>query len=223
MWVIGAYKDARGVERVDPHSAFGFPLAGRYAGHALILSSPNVPLEFSFGVVPLRRFEMRGELSSDSASGPGSPCTRRRLRDGPALRPGAGLHRNLQSERRAGGERNVRVRGISGNGERETVGPAGRFGAPGQAGSASRRECRCPARRHGAPAFGSTCRRGPAHRCPQRDAGRFAYRRLTSVARDPRGRIAGVRLSLPTGTLLPARVRAYVIVDAFPVGEAVLR
>jgi hypothetical protein len=72
LWVIGAYRDAQGVERVDPHSAFGFPLAGRYVRQSLILASPGVPLEFSFGVVPLRRLELRGDLRPGLSFRPGA-------------------------------------------------------------------------------------------------------------------------------------------------------
>ena len=48
------------------------------------------------------------------------------------------------------------------------------------------------------------------------------YRGQTSVSVDGRGRILGVRLRLAAGTRLPQRLRAYVIVDAFPLGSRVL-
>ena len=35
-------------------------------------------------------------------------------------------------------------------------------------------------------------------------------------AADARGNLIGARLTLPAGTQLPARLRAYVIADAFP-------
>jgi hypothetical protein len=36
------------------------------------------------------------------------------------------------------------------------------------------------------------------------------------------GAIAGVGLTIPPGTRLPRRIRAYVIVDAFPIGQTLL-
>jgi hypothetical protein len=42
------------------------------------------------------------------------------------------------------------------------------------------------------------------------------YRELTEPVLDPGGDISGVRLRLPAGTALPERLRAYLIVDAFP-------
>ena len=48
------------------------------------------------------------------------------------------------------------------------------------------------------------------------------YQTDTSVVGDPEGRITGVRLTIPAGTQLPARIRAYVIVDGFPLSQMVL-
>jgi hypothetical protein len=48
------------------------------------------------------------------------------------------------------------------------------------------------------------------------------YQTNTSPLTDSAGRITGVRLSIPAATPLPARIRAYVIVDGFPLGETVL-
>ena len=42
------------------------------------------------------------------------------------------------------------------------------------------------------------------------------YRKALSTRTDRRGNLAQVRLRLPAGTALPARVRAYVIADVFP-------
>jgi hypothetical protein len=48
------------------------------------------------------------------------------------------------------------------------------------------------------------------------------YHALRSESVDRSGRITAVRLALPAGLRLPAHVRAYVLVDAFPLGSRVL-
>jgi hypothetical protein len=45
------------------------------------------------------------------------------------------------------------------------------------------------------------------------------YRPETSVSTNAAGDIVGVHLTLPAGTRLPDHVRAYVIVDAFPISR----
>ena len=42
------------------------------------------------------------------------------------------------------------------------------------------------------------------------------YKRALSTRSDTRGNLQRVRLRLPVGTILPARVRAYVVADVFP-------
>lgn len=223
MWVIGAYKDARGAERVDPRSAFGFPLAGRYADHALILSSPNVPLEFSFGLVPLRRFEMRGNLGPDLSFQPGVSLYAETVcatvpNYGPELtftgicNPSgvlaasgtflSGAYRGTASLRPSG----LRVGSV-------------RLVAPttSQAGSVDARlvgKGLPAADRHVAAVLLTDSTSGTPVT--------MDYRAETAVSTDARGRITGVKLTIPPAMVLPARVRAYVIVDAFPVGNALL-
>jgi hypothetical protein len=45
------------------------------------------------------------------------------------------------------------------------------------------------------------------------------YRKLLSLALSRRGGIREVRLRIPAGTELPARIKAYVIADVFPLAE----
>ena len=46
----------------DRRGAFAFPLAGRYRDDSVIVSQRGLNLTFSFGDVPLRRFELRMQL-----------------------------------------------------------------------------------------------------------------------------------------------------------------
>ena len=65
MWVVTARRDRRGVPVADPQGTLAFPLAGRYKGDSVILSARDVNLTFTFGDVPLRLFEFRGQLGRD--------------------------------------------------------------------------------------------------------------------------------------------------------------
>ena len=49
------------------------------------------------------------------------------------------------------------------------------------------------------------------------------YRSNTSFRRDRKGRIHVIHVRIPRGTRLPSAVRAYVIVDAFPIAQRRLR
>jgi hypothetical protein len=48
------------------------------------------------------------------------------------------------------------------------------------------------------------------------------YHALTSTSVNAQRRLTAVHLKLPAGTPLPARLRVYVMLDAFPLGERVL-
>lgn len=65
LWVIGARRTASGVPVPDRRAGFAFPLRGRYRGDSLLLSQKNLRLTFSFGDVPMRRFDVRMQLDSD--------------------------------------------------------------------------------------------------------------------------------------------------------------
>ena len=72
LWVIGGKPGADGSEVADPKAGFGFPIAGRYRGGDFILSRRDLNLTFSFGEVPARRFELRGRLGPDLRVEPGA-------------------------------------------------------------------------------------------------------------------------------------------------------
>jgi outer membrane protein assembly factor BamB len=217
LWVIGAYKDARGVERVDPHSAFAFPLSGHYTGRSLALSSPKVALEFSFGLVPLRRFYIRGELGRDLSFRPGVSTYAETVcktvpNYGPELTftgicnpSGILAASGTLLSRRYTGNVNVRPVGVRVRSLRLT---------PPGPGAAGRLDATLTA-----PVLPSAARHVAAILLTDASTGTpitLDYRAHTSVDVDRRGRIAAVRLTLPAGMRL-AGVRAYVILDAFPV------
>ncbi len=220
LWVIGAVKDRHGIERVAPHSAFGFPIAGHYVGRSLILTSPNVPLTFSFGVVPLRQFELRGTLGPDLS-----------------FRPGAALYANTVCKTVPNYGAELLFTGICNpNG---VLAASGTFLSRAYRGNASVR----PAGVHVSSIRLIAPKPGKAGSVDATLAGRSRpsaahhvaallltdaatgqpvavdYRSNTSLSRDARGRITAFHLTLPAATTLPARIRVYAILDAFPLAQ----
>src|SRR5207248_2344063 len=72
LWFAGARQDQNGKWVADPKTTLSFPLAGRYKNDFLLLSGSNLTLTFSFGDVPLQRFDMRAQLGSDMRVRPGA-------------------------------------------------------------------------------------------------------------------------------------------------------
>ncbi len=72
LFVRGALSDAEGVLRTDPASPFAFSLHGRYEGNSVSVVARGVDLPFSFGDVPMDRFELRFQLDGDLRSSPGA-------------------------------------------------------------------------------------------------------------------------------------------------------
>ena len=74
--VVGALEAAKGERAAlggqhqagnvaDRRGAFAFPLQGRYRDDSLLLSQRGLSLTFSFGDVPLRRFDLRMQMGAD--------------------------------------------------------------------------------------------------------------------------------------------------------------
>jgi outer membrane protein assembly factor BamB len=221
MWVIGAFKDARGVERVDPASAFGFPLVGRYQGSSIILSSPNARLQFSFGPVPLQRFELRGRLDPSLAIGPGASLFAQTIC---AQVPNYGAELTFTGICNPSGVLAASGTFISGayHGS-ATSRPAGVTAGPiairhptatvAGAAAAALRGPRLPlASAHVASILLTDASTGTP--VP------IDYRHETSLQTDRAGRIVGVDVTIAPGTALPARIRATVLLDAFPLAQA---
>jgi outer membrane protein assembly factor BamB len=223
LWVIGARRGAGGREVVDPSSDFAFPLAGRYQGNSVILSSPNVALQFSFGAVPLRRFQLRGELypdlrfAADANVYAETVCARVPIYGSELTFTGICNPSGVLAT--SGTFLSAAYRG------RASVRPvdlrAGRVSlVPPTATIAGRAAVRLDgtrlpaAARHVAAILLTDARTGTPVA--------LDYRTDTTLETNSAGRITGVRLAIPPGTQLPSDVRAYVIVDAFPISQALL-
>ena len=223
LWVVGALKAGHGRELVNPARSFAFPLAGRYQGNSVILSSPKVSLQFSFGGVPLRRFELRGQINRNLS-----------------FNPDANLYAETVCATVPSYGPELLFTGICNpNG---VLAASGTFASTAYHGPASRRPAgvragrvtvvRSTATTDGSAQVALTGTRLPtaAHHVAAillTDARSGApvainYQTSTSLITNRMGRITEVRLAIPAGTRLPQRIRAYVIVDAFPVGQTAL-
>jgi hypothetical protein len=226
LWVTGARRDRRGLLVADPKGGFGFPLAGRYRGDSVILSARDVKLTFSFGAVPLHRVEFRGRLGRDlrmrgpslysevrcdrvPVYGPALIAIGLCNRDNVLVATGTYLTRRYDPRGGAGRRpRGLRVTRLTL--ERPT---AGRDGSA-VARLAVRGAARYRAARHAAAVLLVDAASGAPVPLDYYDG--------TRTMADGRGNLREVRLTIPPGTFLPERVRAYVIADAFPLTERTL-
>jgi outer membrane protein assembly factor BamB len=224
MWVVTGRRDARGREVVDPRGRLAFPLAGRYRRDALVLGARRVGLTFSFGEVPLRRFELRGQLGSDGR-----------------MRPGASLYGEVTCADvpvYGGALRFIGLCDESGTLATSGTFLTGRYASAGGA-NVRPRGLRVPWLGLSRP---TATRPGRlVARLVRRPGTRYDVRRhllslllvdrrtgmpvagdLRTARTTPTRRGAVVSLALPAGTAVPARVRAYVVADVFPLLVRVL-
>jgi outer membrane protein assembly factor BamB len=226
VWVIGARRDRSGLLRPDPNGNFQFPLSGTYRRNALALGSQDLSLQFSFGSVPLRLFDVRGQMAPDLA-----------------MRPGAGIYSETNCADVPNYSAQLRIAGVCN--AQDTLAASGTLltGAYGSH-AANRRPSgvrlaslqltppgpnapgtavatlalahgkRYPASKH----VGSILLIGPGGEVVPID-----YRSATSPLTDAKGDLRGIRLTIPAGTQLPSSVRAYAILDVFPVGSRALQ
>jgi hypothetical protein len=226
LWVIGGRRDRNGVLRPDPNGNFQFPLSGTYRRTALALGSQDLSLQFSFGSVPLRLFDVRGQMAPDLA-----------------MRPGAGIYSETNCADVPNYSAQLRIAGVCN--AQDTLAASGTLltgaygshaanhrpsgvrltslqltppgpNAPGTALAtlALAHGKRYPASKH----VGSILLTGPGGEVVPLD-----YRSATSPVTDARGNLRGIRLTIPAGTQFPSSVRAYAILDVFPLGSRFLR
>jgi outer membrane protein assembly factor BamB len=225
LWVVGARRDRHGLLRPDPNGNFQFPLSGVYRRDALELGSQELSLQFSFGSVPLRLFDLRGQMSPDLA-----------------MRPGTGIYSETSCADVPNYSAQLRIAGVCN--AQDTLAASGTLltGAYGSH-AANRRPAgvqlaslqltrpgssaagaavatlalgrgkRYPASKH----VGSILLTGPGGEVVPLD-----YRNATSPVTDARGDLRAIQLTIPAGTQLPSPVRAYAILDVFPLGSRVL-
>jgi hypothetical protein len=72
VWFVGAKRDAEGEIVADPSARFAFPVHGQQRGGTFEFNASGVNLWFTFGPVPLQRFDLRGTFGPDGQVEPTS-------------------------------------------------------------------------------------------------------------------------------------------------------
>ncbi|MCB0900815.1 MAG: PQQ-binding-like beta-propeller repeat protein [Actinobacteria bacterium] len=72
VWFVGAKRDDKGVIVADPTSLFAFPVAGQQREGTFLFNASGVNLWFTFGPVPLQRFDLRGTFDDKGEVKPDS-------------------------------------------------------------------------------------------------------------------------------------------------------
>jgi hypothetical protein len=220
LWATGAVPGPGGVPIADPKTTLVFPLAGRYRNDTLLLSVSGVTLTFSFGAVPLQRFDVRAQLD-------------RSLR----VLPGANIYAQAQCLNIPNYGAATFLTGVCN--QQGILAAAGTFitDAYPAAGTANRRPpgvavgslslTQPTPFSDGALTATLALAPGASYRASSHRIGLLLVDEQTgqplgldytnqATSADAAGNIASVRLTIPHGTTMPARVRAYVIADAFP-------
>ena len=221
LWVIGGKRGADGTEVADPGAAFGFPIAGRTKGDAFILSRRDLNLTFSFGEVPTRRFELRGSLEPDGRVRPGANLYAEvfcpdvpnygpqlfaiGLCNSGGILPVGGTYLTERYDARGGASRRPAGLGV---GEVRLQRPT-----DSSDGEATAQLTLAPGARYAAADHVLSIVLADAETA---EPVTVDYVKATTVDTDGSGNAARVRLALPRGTEVPARVTAYVVADAFP-------
>ena len=65
VWFVGAKRDGQGRIVADPSALFAFPVAGEQRDGTFLFNASGVNLWFTFGPVPLQRFDLRGTFDAD--------------------------------------------------------------------------------------------------------------------------------------------------------------
>jgi hypothetical protein len=233
LWAVGAKKAPGGGVVVDPKSDFTLPLAGEYFGNNFSLADQNFNMAITGIPIPFNRFELRGALGQDGKVQPGaSVYADAQALSIPTFGPylvAAGLANNMYEKLLVDGTYVTRAYLPSG---KDVVAanrhPAGidvtklNFTAPeaGKDGEVTAR-------------FGF--RSGVQYLVSDHNVGILLvdadqttpvfldYHALLSTTADKLGNLVTVTLKLPAGTQLPAHLRAYVMLDVFPVGVKDIR
>ncbi|HEY1591770.1 MAG TPA: PQQ-binding-like beta-propeller repeat protein [Solirubrobacteraceae bacterium] len=224
LWAVGARPGPNGAQQVDPHTTLTFPLAGGYEHDSLLLQSHNTTLTFSFGPVPAQRLVVRAQLSRSLVARPGADIYAEvSCPDVPfygPLLPTLRLCNNqdklvsngtfVTSAYGSRGTANQRPRGLGVAGvtlQRPTAVAAGSAVAT----LVLARGAHYPAANHLVSVVLTDAATGAA-------VGLNYSANVKNVA-DGHGDIERAELTIPAGTSLPAKVRAYVVADVFPLGQ----
>lgn len=224
LWVVGGRRGAKGRLVADPKAGFAFPLAGRMRGDEFLLRRDGVTLQFSFGDVPLRRFELRGSLTKDLDTRAGSALYAEvTCNDVPNYGPllaltgicnqsgtlavGGTFLTHRYDRRGAAATRPAGVTAREVTVQRPTAFAAGSASVT-LGGTAA-------AHYRAADHLVSVLLSDPATGDPVG----IDYQALTTTRTDGAGNITGATVRIPAGTVVPPKVVATVMTDAFPLAS----
>ena len=224
VWVVEGRRNRRGLTVANPRGNFAFPLVGTYKRDFVMLNASQVNLQFSFGPVPVRSLDFRGQLG----------------RAGHFL-PGASIYGQVSCASVPNYGAYLYVAGVCN--PSDTLAASGTFLSDryDARGGASRRPAGVSAGRVALQPPTATedgfavarLRLAPGARYPaRRHLGSILlidrrtakpvsldYQANTTNLRDRRGNIRAIRLRIPAATLLPADIEAWVIADVFPLAR----
>ena len=221
LWAQSTKRGRGGRLVADRRGAFSFPLQGRYRDDSLLLSQRGLSLTFSFGDVPMRRFDLRMQLGADRRARGASLYAEVFCPEvpnyGPALIAIGLCNRDLK---------------LPASGTfitRPYRGPANRRprrAAPRRSRARAARRPERPARSAARAARATSRRASIPRRCCSPTPTAATWSRSTT-ARPPRSASATATSpwcgsALPAGTELPARLRVHVIADVFPLAARTL-
>lgn len=214
LWAVSTKRGPGAATVADRNGAFSFPLQGRYRHDSLLLAQRGLSLTFSFGDVPMRRFDLRMQLGRDMRARGASLYAEVFCPEVPVYGPALiaiGLCNRDRKLPASGtfitgpyrGPANKRPAGVSVEGLRLRRPSASRAGRA----VARLSGRRLAARGHSAAILLTDAVSG--------DVVSLDYKKALSLEMEG-GAIRAVSLALPAGFELPTRVKAYVIADVFP-------
>jgi outer membrane protein assembly factor BamB len=226
VWSIGAVRNENGELVPDPATEFTYPLSGRFMNDFFTMENKGVVFDVSNVRIPFNLFQLRGQFGSDLSVRPGASVY---AEVSPFSDPYYGPLLIL------GGLVNKNAKLVAG----------GTFMAEKYSGMANKRPdgVTVTALNYSKPALlkkgyvkaAINIEKGfswnPDEHIPaiilvdadRLEALSFDYRKLLTYSKDSSGNLAGIRLDIPAGTKLPARLTAYVMLDVFPLLRMELR
>ena len=225
LWAVGAKRNSDGVLVADTSSDTGLPLSGSYQNDSLLLSNKNFKMSITGIDIPFNLFELRGQLGQDGIMRPGaSAFADTQALSIPKFGPYlviAGLANNIYQKLLVAGTYITRPYPADGPANKA---PAGvqvtdiQYQAPDASkdGFVSADFNETP----------STTYLLKDHKpailmvdTVSSEAVFMDYHALLTAQAGISGNLSKVTLRLPAGTALPKNLRAYVILDVFPLAE----
>ena len=228
LWAVGGIKDSQKGLVVNPKTEFILPLSGNYRQNSFIVTNQNFNMPITGIPIPFNLFELRGKLGDDLIVKPGAAVYADTdalsiPQFGPYLVV-AGLANNWYQKMLVSGTfitrpfppeaaASKRPAAIQFDQIRYLPGQNGQNGTVTATFKLSQGSS-YPLNQHIASILITDADAGTAVN--------LDYRLNLSSQADANGNLASVTLNLPAATRLPARIKAYVILDVFPISQQMI-